>query len=242
MFNHKKIVAIIPARAGSKRVPKKNIRHLAGKPLIAYTIETALACKMLDRVIVSTEDQEIAEIARKYGAEVPFLRPQELAEGNVSVWTVLKHTVRELARQEEYIADIVVSLSPCAPFRKVEDIEKCLEKLLAETVDLVTTVYQAERSPYFNMLEQDEKGRVSLVKKPSAKITESQTSPKVYSMNDAVNVVKREVLLKTNFILDNKKRMALVEMPRERSIDIDEEFDFQLAECLIKNYQEYGRK
>ncbi len=228
-----KIIAIICARGGSKRLPQKNIKLLAGKPLIAYAIEVALKCKMFDRVIVSTEDKEIAKISKKFGAEVPFIRPKDLARGKVSVWSVLQYVVRYLAKTENYIPDVIVSLSPTSPFRRVEDIKKCLKKLVREKADIVTTVYESDRNPYFNMIEL-RKGKVSLVKKPQKKITQGQDAPKVYSLNDAVKAIRRNALLK-NDSLFALKNIKFVIMPRERSIDIDDPLDFLVASLIIKN-------
>ncbi|HJN62024.1 MAG TPA: acylneuraminate cytidylyltransferase family protein [Candidatus Parcubacteria bacterium] len=228
-----KIIAIICARGGSKRLPQKNIKLLAGKPLIAYAIEVALKCKMFDRVIGSTEDKEIAKISKKFGAEVPFIRPKDLARGKVSVWSVLQYVVRYLAKTENYIPDVIVSLSPTSPFRRVEDIKKCLKKLVREKADIVTTVYESDRNPYFNMIEL-RKGKVSLVKKPQKKITQGQDAPKVYSLNDAVKAIRRNALLK-NDSLFALKNIKFVIMPRERSIDIDDPLDFLVASLIIKN-------
>lgn len=229
-----KIIAIICARGGSKRVPHKNIKLLNGKPLIAYSIETALELKIFDRVIVSTESKKIAEISKKFGAEIPFIRPKELAKGEISRWTVLQHAIRELEKRENYIPDIIIDLSPTSPLRIPYDIKKCLKKLLNKKANIITTGYKSDKNPYFNMVEKNKKGKISLVKKPSKKLTESQKAPKVYSMNDSINVIRRKSLLKNDSILDEKNIM-LVEMPRERSIDIDNEFDFKIAEFIIKN-------
>jgi len=228
-----KILAVICARGGSKRIPKKNVKLLAGKPLIAYTIETAKMCNFIDRVVVSTDDEEIAEVSRKFGAEVPFVRPKELADGKVSRWTVLQHAVKYLQEIENYFPDIVIDLSPTAPLRQKEDIEAALEKLIKEEVDVVTTAYESDKNPYYNMVEL-ENGRARLSKIPQEKITQTQDAPKVYSLNDAINVVKREALLNSEMLLANKN-ITISVMPRERSIDVDEMFDFEVAEFIIKN-------
>lgn len=227
-----KIAAIIPARASSKRIPKKNIKPLAGKPLIGWTIETALKSKIFDRVIVSTEDKKIAQIARKFGAEIPFQRPKKLARANVAGWQVLQHVVRELAKRENYLPDIIVYLSPAAPFRQVQDIKRGLRKLIETRANLMLSVCEAERNPYFNMVEL-KKGRVSLVKKASEEITQSQRAPKVYGLNDSIYIIRREALLKNNSLLADKKTSIFL-MPKQRGLDIDDEFDFEIAEYLMK--------
>lgn len=230
-----KIIAIIGARGGSKRIPNKNIRLLSGKPLIAWTIETALKSKLFDRVIVSTEDKKIAEISKKFGAETPFMRPKALAQDKVSRWKVLQHVVKELEKKEGYLPDIIVDLSPTSPLRNVQDIKRCLKKLINEKAGMVTSVFESERNPYFNMLEVKKGGKVNLVKKAKKRIFRSQDAPKVYSMNDSVNVATRRALLKNEAVpsLDGKTKIVI--MPKERSIDIDEEFDFLLTEFIVKN-------
>lgn len=214
-------------------MPKKNIKPLLGKPLIAYSIETALKSKIFDRIIVSTDDKEIAKISKKFGAELPFMRPKELAKGEVPRWPVLQHAVKYLKKSENYLPEIVVDLSPTSPLRSAEDIKKCLRKLIDERAEVVTTVYHSDRNPYFNMLEL-KRGRVSLVKKPAKKITQSQDAPKVYSMNDSINVIRKDTLLKNNSMLSNKN-LKFVIMPRERSIDIDDELDLKIAESILRS-------
>jgi len=214
-------------------VPRKNIKLLTGKPLIAYTIETALRSKIFDRVIFSTEDEEIAKIAKKFGAEIPFMRPERLAKGKVSRWDVFQYVTKHLEETENYIPDIVVDLSPTSPLRAVEDIRACLRKLIREKADIVTTVCEADRNPYFNMIEL-RNGKVSIVKKPRKKITQGQDAPKVYSVNDSINAIRRDALLKNDSVLSNKN-IKFVVMPKERSIDIDDEFDFKVAECILKS-------
>lgn len=239
MFQNKKIIAIIPARGGSKRIPRKNIKILAGKPLIAWTIETALRSRIFDRIIVSTEDKEIAGIAKKFGAEVPFKRPKKLAKDEASGWSVLQHAVKELEKKEGYQPDIIVDLPPTSPLRNVQDIKKCVKELIDKKVNIVRTVYRSERNPYFNMVEK-RKGRVSLVKEPLKEISQGQKAPQVYSINDAVNAIGRDALLK-NYLWLSEKKIRLCIMPRERSVDIDEEFDFELAEYLMKKQQKKKR-
>lgn len=231
-----KIIATICARGGSERLPKKNIRSLAGKPLIVHSIKIAQKSKIFDRIIVSTEDKEIARIARKFGAEVPFLRPQELSQGKVSRWNVIRHAVETLEKNENYYPDIVVDLGAASPIRKIIDIKSCVEILIKKNADIVITGYKADRNPYFNMVEL-KKGKVSLVKKPKKRVTQGQDAPLVYSMNDSIYAIKRKALQKDALFLN--KNICLYEMPRERSIDIDEELDLHIAEFLIRNYKKF---
>jgi len=138
------ILGIIPARGGSKSVPKKNIRLLAGKPLIAYTIETAQKCKMLDRTVISTDDDEIADVAKKYGGDVPFMRPEELALDSSPMVPALQHAVSFIEKNENVRVGMVVLLDPTSPFRRIEDIEECIKKLERENVDSVVTICEVE--------------------------------------------------------------------------------------------------
>ena len=144
-----KILAIIPARGGSKGVPRKNIRQLAGKPLIGWTIETATSCPSIERVIVSTEDAEIARIARDFGAEIPFQQPKELALDNVSDFHVCSYALQWLETHEAYTPDVVVWLRPSAPLRRVKDIEAVIEILTTTGADSVRSVSPANHHPYW---------------------------------------------------------------------------------------------
>lgn len=149
MIKQYKVFVLILARGGSKRVPRKNIKELAGKPLLAYTIEQGRASKYIDRMIVSTDDQDIAQVAREYGAEVPFMRPAELAGDMITDFPVFVHAFEWLRDNEQYRPDIVVQLRPTHPLRKTEDIDQAI-KLLAEhpEADSVRTVKEPDQTPY----------------------------------------------------------------------------------------------
>lgn len=224
------IIAIIPARGGSKSIPRKNIKLLAGKPLIVYTIETSLKCK-LDRVIVSTDDEEIAAISKKHGAEVPFIRPKELALDTTPMLPVLQHAVSYLEQDEKFRIDIVVLLQPTSPFREASDIENCIKKLKNEKADSVVTVCEAEHNPYFVMMRFQDDNLMPLLKtvKP---VTTRQDAPKVYRLNGAVYAVKRDVLMNENKIFTDNTKAVI--MPQEKSIDLDRPLDFEFADFLIK--------
>jgi CMP-N,N'-diacetyllegionaminic acid synthase len=222
------IIATICARGGSVGVPRKNIRPLLGKPLIAYSIEHALACPVIERVFVSTDDPEIADIAAKSGATVPFLRPADLATSTAPKVPVIRHLVEWVEAHEGPVSTIV-DLDPTSPLRDVQDIQDCLA-LAGDSVDVVITAYEAEKNPYFNMVERDETGAVRLVKPLAGGVTSRQQAPVVYAMNASIYVWKRAAL--NRGLWDG--RIALHVMPRERSIDIDSEIDFQLVELLMK--------
>jgi CMP-N,N'-diacetyllegionaminic acid synthase len=220
-------IATICARGGSKGVPGKNIRQLHGKPLIAHTIAQAHACKFIDRVFVSTDDHDIAKAARIAGAEVPFLRPAELATDTAPKIPVIRHLVNEV-KQMGVAVDRIVDLDPTSPLRDVADIEACLSLLDAET-DAVITAYPAEKNPYFNMVEAQKSGGYNLSKSLPAAIIRRQDAPQVYSMNASIYVWWERTL--DNHLFGPRTELHV--MPRERSIDIDSEIDFLLVEMLM---------
>ncbi len=220
-------IASICARGGSTGLPRKNIKLLYGKPLIAYTIEQALACPEIQRVFVSTDDQEIAEVARNAGAEVPVLRPAELASSSAAKLPVIRHLV-EAVEQMGVPVTRIVDLDPTSPLRLVADIQRCIDMLDDET-DVVITAYPAEKNPYFNMVELKPDGNVGLVKQLAGGVVARQQAPVVYAMNASVYVWHRHTLQKG--LWDGRTKLHV--MPRERSIDIDNAIDFKLVELLL---------
>lgn len=227
-----KTIASICARGGSVGVPGKNIRLLHGKPLIAHSIEQAYAVKGIDAVYVSTDSSEIADVARQYGARVPFLRPAELATSNAAKVPVIQHLCQWVEENEDSF-DQIVDLDPTSPLRTVDDIETCLSLLDAET-DAVITAFESEKNPYFNMVERKADGNIGLVCKPQGAVVARQQAPHVYSMNASIYVWHRHTLAKG---LWNGK-LKLHVMPRERSIDIDSPLDFKIVEMLMKQAKE----
>jgi len=228
-------IATICARGGSQGLPGKNIRPLLGKPLIVHTIEHALACRSLDAVYVSTDDEAIAQVARSAGARVPFLRPAELATSDAPKIPVIEHLVAAVERGGVAV-ERIVDLDPTSPLREVQDIEACLALLDAAT-DVVITGYEAEKNPYFNMVEFAGDGAVRLVKPPPREFQGRQSAPKVYAMNASIYVWHRRSLSKGLW----SGRARLHVMPRERSIDVDSLLDFRLVELLMKEKQAGGR-
>ncbi|MBI4589774.1 MAG: acylneuraminate cytidylyltransferase family protein [Candidatus Rokubacteria bacterium] len=226
------VVAIIPARAGSKGVPRKNIRPLAGKPLIAYAIETALASDLIDRVIVSTDDTEIADVARRYGAEVPFMRPRELAQDDSPEWLTWQHAVRMLKATEGVATiDACVCISPTSPLRAVEDVEACIRLLLKSDADLVMTVKPAERNPYFNMVALDGAGYARLVIPPERPIYRRQDAPPLYDITTVAYAFRPQFVLRADSEFEGRVKAVVV--PAERALDIDTELDLKFAEFLL---------
>lgn len=225
-------VGVIPARGGSKGVPRKNIRLLAGKPLIAYAIQTALASKFIDRVIVSTDDAEIAHIAQQYGAEVPFMRPPELARDDSPEWLTWQHAIRTLEAVEGNASmKVFVCVSPTAPLRAVEDVDACIQTLLDSDADLVITVKPAERSPYFNMVVLNEGGYARLVIPPKERIYRRQDAPPVYDMTTVAYAARPEYVLNASYLFEGK--VTAIVVPVERALDIDTELDLKFGEFLL---------
>jgi CMP-N,N'-diacetyllegionaminic acid synthase len=231
MIDKYKVICVIPARGGSKGVPRKNIKPLAGKPLIAYTVEQSLQSKYIDRTIVSTEDREIADISRQYGAEVPFMRPDDLAGDQVATVDVLLHTIKWLEEEDKYNFDILVLLHTTTPLRAAKDIDSCIKMLNALKADNVFSVTEAHRNPYFNMVEVDKQGTVKLVKEGA--FSTRQSAPKVYDLNASIYVWWKDILKKEKKVFLAGSKIYV--MPKERSVDIDDDFDFRIAEYLFKN-------
>lgn len=227
-----RVVATICARGGSKGVPRKNLRPLCGKPLVAHSIEQALSCSRIQSVFVSTDDPEIAEVARGAGAVVPFLRPAELATDDAGKLPVIRHLASHIADNEPPF-DLLIDLDPTSPLRSLDDINGCLDAV-KPGVDNVITGYLSDKSPYFNMVERDERGWARLSKPPPAQVARRQDSPPVFAMNASI-YVWRSTTLHLGLFEGNS---YLYEMPRERSVDIDSEVDFILVEALMSSRRE----
>lgn len=225
-------LATICARGGSQGVPGKNIRLLLGKPLIQYTIEQALACPLIDHVYVSTDDEAIAEVARQAGAQVPFLRPAEMATSTAAKIPVIQHLV-DWVVDSGIAVDKIVDLDPTSPLRLQEDIRACVE-MLDDKTDVVITGYLSTKNPYFNMVEQKENGYYSLVQHVPGGVNQRQRAPKVYAMNASIYVWHPHTLSKG--LWDGNAKLHI--MPHERSIDIDEPIDLKLVELLMKEQRE----
>lgn len=221
------VIATICARGGSTGVPRKNVRIIGGKPLIEHTIEHAKACSFIDHVFVSTDDDEIAEIARRAGATVPYKRPAHLATQHAAKLPVIEHLV-ETVEDSGIRVDKIVDLDPTSPLREPNDVEVAYQ-LLDDETDVVITGYEAEKNPYFNMVEIREDGITRLSKEPQKPIVARQLAPKVYSMNGSVYVWHRHTLALG--LWNGRSRLHI--MPHERSIDIDTEIDFKLASLIL---------
>lgn len=224
------IIAIIPARGGSKSLPHKNIRLLNGKPLIYYTIIEAKKSKYLQRSLVSTEDSQITEISRKYGAEV-IERPAALAQDDTPSRPVYQHVIKYLEEVERFYPDIIVILQPTSPCRLAEDIDEAIEIFLETDCDSVVSVCETEHPPHWMFtLERD---RLKPILRGWEKIYQRQLTPKTYRLNGAVYVIQRDVIMEhKKGVMGSNIRPFI--MPLKRSIDIDSDLDLKLAELLIK--------
>jgi CMP-N-acetylneuraminic acid synthetase len=224
--------ACIFARSGSKGIPNKNIQNFNGKPLMTWAIDVALRVKQIDRVFVSTDSEEIAEIAESAGAIVPFLRPSDLASDASPEWLSWQHFIKFLEATDGKLPNVFLSLPATSPLRSVADVENCIKEFNKGFADFVIGITPSERSPYFNMVKKDSNNLVDLVIGEGDRYSRRQDTPKVFDITTVCYVGKPETILTKNSIFEG--RVAGVEIPRERAIDIDTPLDFQIAEFLHK--------
>lgn len=225
-----KILVYIPARGGSKRIKNKNIKNFLGRPLIAYAIEQALSLSFVDRVIVDTDSPKIASIAKKYGAEVPWLRPAYLAADHSQAVDSLIYLLDRLKRQENYEPDYVLILQTTSPLRELEDIKKCWQLIHQSKADSVLTVCPTHPRLY-NLSPTND---LLLVNNPKKKSDNVQDWPAGFMLNGCfVYLVKTKVLLREK--TDITKKTKAVICPKWRSIDLDTPEDWVLAELVYKN-------
>jgi N,N'-diacetyl-8-epilegionaminate cytidylyltransferase len=224
--------AFVFARGGSKRLPRKNLRLLAGKPLLAHSISVAKQCSLIDRVFVSTDDAEIAKCARDHGAEIPFMRPPELASDRASEWLAWRHAIQEVGATA---FDTFVSLPATSPLRAVEDVERCIRRLWETDADIVLTGSPARRNPFFNMVWRQQGGFYERVCRPEKVIARSQDTPPIFDVTTVAYVTRPQFVLSADHLFAGK--VELVEVPAERAADIDTEFDFKLAELQLEMRQ-----
>lgn len=225
MIQGKTVLAIVPARGGSKGIPRKNIREVGGKPLIAWTIEEAKKSRYIDRLILSSDDDEIIEVAKTWGCEVPFKRPLELAQDDTPGIEPVLHALKVLPKY-----DYVILLQPTSPLRTVYDIDCCLEKCLKANANACVSVTEVTENPYWMyILEED--GTMRQLIQTNDFFDRRQDLPQVYRLNGAVYVAKHEWLLQSRSFL-SRDTLAYV-MPWDRSVDIDTESDILKLEILI---------
>jgi N-acylneuraminate cytidylyltransferase/CMP-N,N'-diacetyllegionaminic acid synthase len=231
MSNGKSVLAIIPARGGSKGLPGKNIKELCGKPLIAWSIEQAKSCSDIDRIVVSTDGREIAEVAKQYGAEAPFVRPEELASDTASTIDVIIHTVDWFEQYENYLPAYILLLQPTSPLRTVEDIEGTIQTLKDKDARAVVSVCETDHHPWWsNMLPED--GNMKDFIRPKILNRRRQDLPRYYRLNGAIYLAETSYLRECNGFCG--PNTFAYKMPKERSVDIDSGLDFMLVTSVLQ--------
>lgn len=231
MFEERRVLAVVPARGGSKGLPGKNLRLLGGKPMIAWTIEAAQASRRIDRVVVSTDCEEIAAVARQYGAEVPFLRPAELASDHARSFDALLHAI-DWQEENGFVFDLVVWLQPTSPLRCGEDIDRAIELYFSRDAEAVVSVCETDHHPWWsNTLPED--GCMRDFLRPEALNSNRQQLPAFFRLNGAIYLASPQ-FLKINGSFYSDRTFAYV-MPKGRSVDIDDAIDLCMAEALLSS-------
>ena len=228
------VLSIIPARGGSKGIPKKNIYPLCGKPLIAWTIEAVLSSRYISRTILSSDSNKIIEIAGRYGVDAPFVRPKELAKDNTPALPVIRHAVDWLKENEDYIPDYIVLLQPTSPLRTATHIDEALKKLIDSNADSIVSVVKVphQYNPYSVMKMKDGFLKPFLEYDECKNIR--QLKPTFYARNGAaIYAFTYECLMRKNSIYGDK--ILGYKMSREKSVDVDDMFDLKICEMIIKN-------
>lgn len=233
MHQGKSFLAIIPARGGSKRLPRKNVLELGGKPLIAWTIEAALGCSFIDEVMVTTDDAEIAAVAKEYGANVPFLRPAELASDTATSFDAIRHTINYYRTEMGKEFDFVVLLQPTSPLRGSHDIGRAIELRAQNKADAIISVCEVEHSPlWMNTLPEDH-SMVGFLRSELKNIR-SQDLAAFYRLNGAIYICEvRRLLEQKTFLIEDS--IFAYPMSAESSIDIDNKIDFTIASCILQS-------
>jgi len=237
MHNYK-VLCTICARGGSKGVKNKNLKLLQGKPLIAHTIEQAIASKLFEHIVISSDSDEIVKVAKEYGAEVFFKRSAEMSSDTAGKLSVVRDAFQ---RSEDYYAeeyDYLIDLDVTAPLRNIDDIINAFKQCVNNENDNLITAMPSRRSPYFNLIEVDSDNRVMLSKTLDNAIVRRQDAPQSYDMNASIYIWKRETLLNNNTIFLEKTGLYI--MPEERSIDIDTELDYKIVEFIMDDNNANG--
>ena len=234
-----KTLCVISARGGSAGLPGKNIRVMLGKPLIVWSIEQALATKEIDRVVVSTDSEMIAEIARAAGAETPFIRPDYLSSSEAGKFGVFKHALQACEDHYEETYDLYVDLDCTSPLRDVSDISACIAQYHQRKIHGVNGVFsicEARKNPYFNLLEADDKGALKICKKLAGTIVRRQDAPSVYEHVASIYALSPDYIRNAGYLLDGHTEGY--DIGSEKSLDVDSDFDFLLIEYLMKRKHE----
>ena len=222
-----KIVALICARGNSKGIKNKNLLKFGKTTLLGNSIKQAYKSKYINRVIVSTDSEKISKEAIKNGAEIPFIRPSNLAKDNSPEIETWRHAIRYLNKDKNI--DLIVSVPPTAPLRTTADINKCIHKAKKERLDIVFTVSKSFKNPYFNILQLKNK-KLDVVKKFKKNIFRRQDSPICYDLTTICYVFKPDYIMKKKDLFYGKTGFVII--PKERAIDIDDKFDYKLAKFL----------
>jgi CMP-N-acetylneuraminic acid synthetase len=223
-----KTYAFIFARGGSKSVPGKNIKNLCGKPLIAYSIEIAKEFESIEKIFVSSEDDNILAVAKEFGADI-IPRPHNLAQDDSPEWLAWQHAIKWLEERNDNF-DIFISLPATSPLRNKKDITQCLESL-DEKTDMVVGITEAARSPWFNMVLNNDGGFIEVLIKNDNHYTRRQETPAIFDMTTVAYVSRPKFIINATGIFEGKVKG--VEIPTERALDIDTELDFEIAEFLM---------
>ena len=224
------ILCTICARGGSKGLPKKNIKNLKGKPLIAWSIEQALRINKISDVVVSTDSEEIANVSKDYGAKVPFLRPDYLAEDGAGKWDVWQHALHTCEKIYNKGYDLYLDLDCTSPLRDDEDIYNAIENLMESTADCIFSISESRKNPYFNMVEY-ENNYLRMSKPTTPTILCRQAAPKVYDHIASIYVLKTNFLRNGTGLLTGKA--IGYELSSSKGIDIDTDVDFKIVETLL---------
>lgn len=234
MIGQYRVTALVPARGGSKRLPRKNVKLLVDKPLIAWSIEVAKASKYIDRVVVSTDDEEIKQVSEQYGAEVPFLRPEHLSNDHASSFDVIKHAIVFLGLDQTN--ELIVLLQPTSPLRLVSELDTALEFFIAKNAKGIVSISETEHSPMWsNTLP--ENGCMSDFIRPEVQGKRSQDLPKFFRLNGSIYIYETLSLLEQGKIFFNESVYGF-ETSSETSVDIDTALDFKIAETILRDVTE----
>jgi len=226
-----KILAVIPARGGSKGVPRKNIRNLNGKPLIAYSIEAAQACSDITDLIVSTEDDEIAEVSEHLGASAPFRRPADLADDRAPTWPVIRHALEWMETDRDVQYDAILLLQPTCPLRTTQHIERAIEMIRSEPCDSVVSIVEMSNTHPFRMKRMIGNRLINYIDQGFEDMRPRQVLPKVYLRNGAIYLTTRESLLRDEALVG--PHCLGMEMTDLESANIDGPLDFLMAEAIL---------
>lgn len=226
------ILGVIPARGGSKSVPRKNIALLNGKPMLAYTIEAAQGSRYLTHFVLSSEDPEIIAVGQQYGAPAPFVRPAELATDEAPTLPVVQHAIRSMEALQGVTYDYVVLLQPTTPLRRAEDIDAAVEKLIQTQADSVVSVVDVGAFHPARMRQIVDDQLVELPIREPKEMLRRQELPPVYIRNGAIYATRRQVVMELNSLIGRISRPYI--MPPERSVNVDSRLDFLLAEILLR--------